>query len=82
VLLRLSEGTPVEPALYERALSRADINQRRLQIGYVVIDPSRCAPELIAFAQQAFQMTLVAKADGLELYRTKLAPPIETVGSR
>lgn len=77
VLLRLSEGTPVDPELYARALERAERTLDRLQIGYVVIDPNRCAPELIAFAQRAFPMTLVAKADGLELYRTKIAPPLE-----
>jgi hypothetical protein len=77
VLLRLSEGTPVEPALYELALQRADRTLHRLQVGYVVIDPSQCSPELIAFAQRAFQTTLVAKVDALELYRTPIAPPIE-----
>jgi hypothetical protein len=77
VLLRLSEGTPVEPALYEQALQRADHNLHRLQVGYVVIDTSQCSPELIAFAHRAFQTTLVAKADGLELYRTPITPPIE-----
>jgi hypothetical protein len=77
VLLRLSEGTPVDPPLYERALNRADVNQRRLQIGYIVIDTARCSPELVAFAKQAFHATFVAKSDGLELYRTRIAPPIE-----
>ena len=76
VLLRLSEGTPVEPALYERALSRAHINLDRLQIGYVVMDTQRCAPELVAFARQALQMTLVARDGPLELYRTRIAPPL------
>jgi hypothetical protein len=77
VLLRLSEGTPVEPELYARALEQADRTLDRLQIGYVVIDPIRCAPELVAFAHRAFPMTLVAKSDALELYRTKIAPPLE-----
>ena len=74
VLLRLSEGTPVEPELYERALQESDRSLRRLQIGYVVVDPARCSPELVAFAQRAFQLTLVTKEGGLELYRTPMAP--------
>jgi hypothetical protein len=77
VLLRLSEGTPVEPELYEQALQRADRNLHRLQVGYVVIDPSRCSPALIVFAQRAFQTTLVTKEGSLELYRTPVAPPLE-----
>ncbi len=70
VLLRLSEGTPVEPELYEDALQNADRNLRRLDIGYVVIDAKRCAPELMAFAHRVFDLTLVKKAGDLELYRT------------
>ena len=77
VLLRLSEGTPVEPELYERALNQADRTLRRLQIGYIVIDPRQSSPELIAFAQRAFQTTLVLKEGSLELYRTPIAPPLE-----
>jgi hypothetical protein len=73
VLLRLSEGTPVEPELYRDALENAERNLHKLEIGYVVIDPSRSAPELIAFAHQVLDLTLVAKAGGLELYRTPAA---------
>jgi hypothetical protein len=77
VLLRLSEGTAVEPELYERALNDADRNLRRLQIGYVVVDARRSSPGLIAFAQRAFKTTLVTKEGGLDLYRTPMAPPLE-----
>jgi hypothetical protein len=77
VLLRLSEGMPVEPELYERAFNDADRNQRRLQVGYVVIDRRGSSPELIAFAQKAFATTLVLKDGELELYRTPFAPPLE-----
>jgi hypothetical protein len=45
---------------------------QRLQIGYVVIDLARTAPELRDFAIRAFDLSLVAVADGLELYRTPL----------
>ena len=75
VLLRLSEGEPVEPERYERALARSDRYLERLQVGYVVIDPAHCSPELVAFAKRVFQTTFVTKADGLELYRTPLAAP-------
>jgi hypothetical protein len=74
VLMRLSEGSVVDDELYERALQRADFHMQRLQIGYVVIDPARCSPELVAFAHRVFQTSLVTKADGLELYRTPIAP--------
>ena len=77
VLLRLSEGTPVEPELYERALNQADRTLHRLQIGYIVVDPRRSSPELIAFAHRAFQTTLVLKEDSLELYRTPVAPELK-----
>ncbi len=74
VLLRLSEGTPVDPELYEEGLRQADRNMRRLQVGYVVIDPRVCSPELVTFARRAFQTTLVTKEGSLELYRTPMAP--------
>jgi hypothetical protein len=77
VLLRLSEGTPVEPELYQDALQNADTNLRRLDIGYVVIDSSRSAPELIAFAHRVFDLSLVTKSGHLELYRTSAAPALE-----
>jgi len=77
VLLRLSEGTPVEPELYQDALQNADRNLDRLDIGYVVIDTSRCAPELMAFAHRVFDLTLVTKSGELELYRTTAAPELE-----
>ena len=80
MLLRLSEGTPVEPELYERALNQADRALERLQIGYIVIDRHRSSPELIDFAQRAFKMTLVLDEGSLELYRTPIAPPLVAAG--
>jgi hypothetical protein len=49
---------------------------RRLQIGYVVIDRRRTAPELRQFVGAAFPLTLVWSDDALELYRTSLVPPL------
>ena len=77
VLMRLSEGMPVEPELYERALNQADRALERLQIGYIVVDRHRSSPELIDFAQRAFKMTLVLDEGSLELYRTPVAPPLQ-----
>ena len=80
VLLRLSEGTPVEPELYELALNQADRTLERLQIGYIVVDRHRSSPGLIEFAQRAFKMTLVLDEGSLELYRTPIAPPLVAAG--
>jgi hypothetical protein len=77
VLLRLSEGTPVEPELVDRALERSARTMERLRIGYVVIDPWQSAPELQAFAKKAFSLSLVTSLGGLELYRTPIAPPLQ-----
>jgi hypothetical protein len=77
VLMRMSEGTEVEPELHDRGLARAGRTMDRLQIGYVVIDLNRCSPELIAFAKKAFHLSPVAGAEGLELYRTPVAPAIQ-----
>jgi hypothetical protein len=76
VLLRLSEGTPVEPELFEAALAGADPIMRRLHLGYVVIDLRRSAPELRDFAKRAFQLSFVSTDGSRELYHTPLAPPI------
>jgi hypothetical protein len=76
VLLRLSEGTPVEPSLFERGLLRADDTMQRLNIGYVVIDTKGASRELQEFAHRAFPLTLVARDGSLELYHTPLAPPL------
>ena len=78
VLLRLSEGTTVEPELYALALQQSESDLSRLQIGYLVIDPAVCSPELVAFAHRVFQLTLVTSEGGLDLYRTPLAPPISS----
>jgi hypothetical protein len=43
-----------------------------LNIGYVVIDTGRAAPELQAFAKQVFRLTYIARDGAIELYRTPL----------
>jgi hypothetical protein len=76
VLMRMSEGTPVEPDLYDRGLRNGPRTLKRLQIGYVVIDRSQTVPELGDFARRAFDLTLVMSDDSLDVYRTPLAPPL------
>jgi hypothetical protein len=77
VLLRMSEGTDVEPELRDRGLARAERTMDRLQIGYVVVDLDRCSPQLIEFAKKAFHLSPVASAEGLDLYRTPVAPALQ-----
>ena len=57
-------------------MAQAPTTMQRLQIGYVVVDPTRAAPELRAFAIRAFELELVSIEGGLELYRTPVAPPL------
>ena len=78
VLMRMSESTS-RAGCYQSAVSRAPAAPwiARLQIGYVVIDLNRCSPELIAFAKKACSTSPVASAEGLELYRTPVAPAIQ-----
>jgi hypothetical protein len=82
VLLRMSEGTPVEPELLERGLMRSGPTLDRLQIGYVVIDRRTASAELQDFVKKAFHLSLVMSEGGLDLYRTPLAPPLERDSAR
>jgi hypothetical protein len=76
VLLRLSEGTPVEPQLFQQGYERSTRTMERLQIGYVVMDPRATSPELQDFAMRAFDLTFVSTDGTLNLYRTPMAPPL------
>lgn len=69
VLMDLSEGLPVAPVRLERAIMRARENRAEHNIGYVVMDSARCAPELTAFAERAFDLTFVAADGPFRLYR-------------
>jgi hypothetical protein len=77
VLLRLSEGSVVEPELLDQGLRSAPRTMERLDVGYVVIDVRRVSPELKDFAQRAFQTMFLTSDGGLELYRTPVAPPLK-----
>jgi hypothetical protein len=76
VLLRLSERRALDPGMLEKGLANADHTLTRTNIGYVVVDRLRAPKELQDFARQAFHLTLVAEEGTLELYRTRLAPPL------
>jgi hypothetical protein len=76
VLMRLSEGTPVDDDLMRMGMNRGLRTVQRLHIGYVVIDRRRSAPELIGFAKKALGLMLVSSDGTLELYRTSAAPPL------
>jgi hypothetical protein len=76
VLFRLSEQRSVEPALLEAALEQADDMMARLEIGYVLVDTGRASGALADFARRAFRLTPVSREGPLELYHTRLAPPI------
>jgi hypothetical protein len=82
VLLRLSEGTPVDDELFRSGLERGRRSTQRLQIGYVVIDRERCAPDLVDFALKAMDLTFVSSDGRLDLYRTPVAPPLDEAADR
>jgi hypothetical protein len=75
VLMRYSEGTPVDDALLAAGIERGPRNVERLRIGYVVIDRERSSAELIAFAKSALNLTYISSDGSLDLYHTTLAPP-------
>ena len=69
-LLRLSEGTPLDPGMEEEAVSLGPAFINRMHVAYVVIDTGLCSPQLISFAKHAFGLTPVAVDGPFELYRT------------
>ena len=72
VLLRLSEGRPLDAGMKEAAMISGPAFVERMQMGYVLIDTGLCSPELAEFAKRAFSLTWVAREGPLELYRTGL----------
>ena len=65
VLLRLSEGAPVEPSCTEDALQQAERNLRRLQIGYVVIDPQPMRPASSSRLRIGCSRSTLVTSDGV-----------------
>jgi hypothetical protein len=72
-LIRRSEGKPATILRPEIIRARGRAFVRRQRIGYVVIDTLRATSELREYAVHAFDLQLVAKGGGFELYRPK--PP-------
>jgi hypothetical protein len=81
VLMRLSEGRPLEPGMAETARQAAPELAQRTQLGYVVVDTTRASPELLEFAVAAFSLTSVDTTGEFHLYRTPLAPPLAPVSA-
>ena len=76
VLLRLSEGTRVEPELFDEASRGRPVTLQRLQIGYVVDRSGACRPGASRVRHPRLRARpFSTEADGLELYRTPVAPP-------
>ncbi|MBE3133819.1 MAG: hypothetical protein IMZ55_10110, partial [Acidobacteria bacterium] len=70
-LLILSEGRELTPRELAEVEPRARTFLSRSRVGYVVIDRSRAAPALVAFALQMFDLEKIGEADSRELYRPR-----------
>jgi hypothetical protein len=73
-LVTLSEGQPLAADRVEKAVHAAPDFLRATKIGYVMVDRSRAAGDLQAFARRAFDLELVAADGALELYRPRTRP--------
>lgn len=71
-LMRLSARREVSPERQADAIARARESVRELNVGYVVADTSRCPPELLAFAIEAFGLVHVTTDGDFALYRSTL----------
>ena len=67
-LITLSERQPLQPEQERRALAAAGSFLASRGIGYVVIDTGRTPPALRTFAVDQLGLTLIAQADGFELF--------------
>lgn len=78
-LIDLSEGRRLTPERRAEVIRRAHETLPELNIGYVLVNTSRASPELIAFARDAFDLTLVAIEGERTLFRTRLATPPDPI---
>jgi hypothetical protein len=75
-LLDLCEGRSLTPERRAQVIRRAHEILPALNIGYVVVNRARGpSEELVQFAREAFDLTLVATEGERMLFRTPLAPP-------
>jgi hypothetical protein len=77
-LVTLSEGRALSAAQEVAAREGAGGFLQRTRLGYVVIDETRASPDLIAFAIDLLDLTLVSREGSLALY----VPPASTPPGR
>jgi hypothetical protein len=71
-LLDLSEGRPIDPDRARAILAQPPAVRAALNIGWVVIDTTRATSDLVRFASEAFDLTLVSHDSHWRLYRVAL----------
>lgn len=71
-LIDLSAGEEVSEGRLARTAVTANQMLRSLEVGYVVINTTRCTPQLVDFATSVFDMTYVGTDGPLTLYRTNV----------
>lgn len=72
LLVRLSEGKPVDELDVFRARQAARRFIRSTRLGYVVIDTRRTSPELRELVIDVLGLVKVAESDGRELYEPRM----------
>lgn len=70
VLMDLSASRAVSEDRVAEAIKRAHEIRDELNVGYVVVDTQQSSPQLVDFAQQAFDLQWVATDGDYVLYRT------------
>lgn len=75
-LMDLSEGLSLTDERRKNVIARARETMPSLNIGYVVVNTDDASAELVAFAREAFDLTLVGSDRNWVLYRTPLASPL------
>ena len=71
-LIDLSEGQSLTDERRANAIERAHQLLRAWNLGYVVVNTDRASGDLIQFAKEAFDLTLVASDGRYQLYKTSL----------
>lgn len=71
LLLRLSEGAPVNDREIARARRAAPGFIRRARLGYVVLDTRAASPQLRDLTIDILDLEKIAESDGRELYRPR-----------
>lgn len=71
-LVIMSQGHELSPGHAAAIKARGARFIRRADVGYVVVNESRTPPHLLAFAIDAWQLTLIGRDRGFALYRPRL----------